>query len=342
LHAFEHLAERFVVMYGDTMVNVDLRRLWDAHPLSAAATLFLHPNDHPQDSDLVEIDDENRLVALHPYPHPAGAYFQNLVNAALYVFEKKALATSAGHGPLDFGKHVLPEMIARGEHIQAYVTREYIKDAGTPQRLERVRKDYASGRIAASSLEYALPAVFFDRDGTLNYERNWLSKPEQLELLPGAAEAVRLINEQGWLAVVITNQPVIARGECSEPGMRLIHNKLEWLLGEQHAYLDGIYYCPHHPEAGFSGERIDLKIDCACRKPGIELVERAVRDLNIDLKRSWFIGDRAGDINTARNARIASALVGTGPLSEEARVSSAPTIESENVLDAVRAILARI
>ncbi len=254
--------------------------------------------------------------------------------------KSKPLPVSAGARSLDFGKHIFPELLANGERLQGYITREYIKDAGTPKRLERVRADYASGRIVNSALDRALPAIFFDRDGTLNEEVPWISRPEQLTLIPGAGDAVRLVNERGWLAVVITNQAVVARGDCTEAELRRIHDKLEWLLGEQHAYLDGLYYCPHHPDAGYPGERPELKIKCACRKPGTELIERAVRDLHIDLSRSWFIGDRASDIRTAENAGIRSALVLTS-YGMQAKHECKPNLTGGNVLVTVQATLAQ-
>lgn len=307
LDAFDKLDDTFVVMYGDTMVNVDLGRLIAAHSPEASATLLVHPNDHPQDSDLVEMNDRNEIVAFHSYPHAANANLQNLVNAALYVFSKQALRASTS--PADIARHLFPALLAAGKILHGYRSREYIKDAGTPERLERVRGDYQSGRIESASFDLAAPAVFLDRDGTLNQERGWLSAPESLELLPGAAEAVRAINRSGRLAVVITNQPVVARGECSEAGLRRIHNRMEWLLGESHAYLDAIYYCPHHPDSGFPGERADLKISCECRKPATGLLEAATRDLNIDVSRSWMIGDREGDMQTAKNFGVRSILV---------------------------------
>jgi D,D-heptose 1,7-bisphosphate phosphatase len=307
LDAFDKLEDTFLVMYGDTMVNVDLKRLVGAHSPEASATLLVHPNDHPQDSDLVEMNDRNEVVAFHSYPHPVDANLQNLVNAALYVFSKQALRASAT--PADIARHLFPALLAAGQILHGYRSREYIKDAGTPERLERVRGDYQSGRVESASFAVAAPAVFLDRDGTLNQERGWLSAPESLELMPGAAEAVRAINCAGRLAVVVTNQPVVARGECSEAGLRQIHNRLEWLLGESHAYLDAIYYCPHHPDGGFPGERADLKVPCECRKPATGLLETAARDLNIDIARSWMIGDREGDRQAAKNFGIRSILV---------------------------------
>jgi D,D-heptose 1,7-bisphosphate phosphatase len=338
--AYEKLQDVFVVMYGDTLVNVDLQRLLAAHSEEATATLLVHPNDHPQDSDLVELDEHGKVMAFHPYPHPPGIYFENLVNAALYVFSKDALREPLPQtGASDIAKHLFPALLARDKSLSGYRSREYIKDAGTPERLERVRKDYTSGRVAAAAFEQALPAVFLDRDGTLNYECGWLHAPEQLELLPGAAEAVRAINEAGRLAVVITNQPVVARGECTEQGLRRIHNKLEWLLGESHAYFDALYYCPHHPEKGFPGERADLKIACECRKPGDALLRTAASELHVDISRSWMIGDRAGDVQAAQRFGIRSAQVQSNQEHFRDLEQAQPDFRARGVLEAVEHIL---
>jgi histidinol-phosphate phosphatase family protein len=308
------LAERFLVFYGDTMVNVDLGRIWDRHVASGAGvTLLLHPNDHPLDSDLVEMDGADWITAFHNRPHPAGKYFQNLVNAGLYVMEKTALVPWAMDvRPMDFGKDLFPAMLRAGQRLLGYNTPEYIKDIGTPERYDRVSAEYASGVIARSSLQTPQPTVFLDRDGTLNREVDGVTSPEKLELLPGVAEAIYKLNRSGMRAVVISNQPIIAKGFCREADVQAVHNKLETLLGAEHAFLDRIYYCPHHPEKGFEGERVELKIACDCRKPGIGMVQRAVRDLNVDLKQSWLIGDTTTDLQTAKNAGLKSILVRTG------------------------------
>jgi D,D-heptose 1,7-bisphosphate phosphatase len=345
IDAFDKLDDVFFVVYGDTMLNVDLLRMAASHARHPSATLFLHPNDHPHDSDLVELNGSNEIVAFHPYPHPPGEYFANLVNAGLYVVSKELLrpywTTRNAHSyPLDFAKHVFPNLIASGARVFGYLSREYIKDAGTPERLERVRLDYSSGRVERGSLHIPVPAVFLDRDGTLNYERGWLSKPELLELLPGAAAAVRAINESGRLAVVVSNQPVIARGECTEAGMRNIHNKLEWLLGECHAFVNGIYYCPHHPDKGFPSERAELKFTCSCRKPATGLLDLATRELNIDIARSWLIGDSVRDIQAAANFGLRSALVrNNGCSTGENPGNCKPDVEFDTLLEATEFIL---
>jgi D,D-heptose 1,7-bisphosphate phosphatase len=341
LSAFDKLEETFIVLYGDTMLNVDLGRMQAAHKTDAAATIFVHPNDHPHDSDLVELDAHNRVLAFHSYPHPPGHYFANLVNAALYIVSKQSLRPWCAEKlplsrPLDLAKDLFPQMAAQGAPLYGYRSREYIKDAGTPERLDRVRSDYASGKIHDRSFANPLPAVFLDRDGTLNVDKHWIHSPDDIELLPGAAEAVRAINESGRLAVVITNQPVVARGECTEAELARIHNRLAWLLGESHAFLDAVYYCPHHPDRGFTGERQDLKHACSCRKPAVGLFEMAARTLNIDREKSWMIGDSAADIEAARKFGISSVLLRSeGQTVEPCR----PHFEAETLLEAIRFVL---
>ena len=340
LGAFDALADRFAVMYGDTMLNVDLSRLLRAHQRSGAdASLVVHPNDHPHDSDLVEIDSAGRIIAFHPYPHNPEEYYPNLVNAALYMLEKRALEHwRDAAGPLDFGKHLFPAMLADGGVLYAYRTPEYIKDAGTAARLDAVTADYNSGRIGRGSLETPAPAVFLDRDGTINEEVNRVAKAEQLMLFQDAATAIRMINQSGCRAIVITNQPVVARGECTERELARIHNKMETLLGREGAYVDGIFWCPHHPDRGFAGERPELKIRCECRKPGIALIQRACDTLNLDLAHSWLIGDSTVDVRTAKNADLRSVLVQTGHAGRDGRYPDEPDYVAPTLTAAVRLI----
>jgi len=349
LAGFEQLAERFLVLYGDTMVNVDPGRLWSVHERGGAdATLLLHPNDHPLDSDLVEMEPNGRIVAFHNRPHPPGVWRQNLVNAALYVLEKRALAPFHASrfalqpsSTIDFGKDLFPAMLARGATLLGYNSPEYIKDIGTPERYDRVCAEFANGTIARSSLTVAQRAVFLDRDGTLIPDKDCLRSADGLELLPGVAGAIRELNHHAWRTVVVTNQPVIAKGWCDEAEMQRMHNKLETLLGIEHAFLDRIYYCPHHPEAGFEGERKELKIRCECRKPGIGMIQKAVAELNVDPAQSWLIGDTTTDLQTAKNAGLRSVLVGTGSGGKDGKHAAQPDFIAENLMEAVRIILGR-
>jgi D,D-heptose 1,7-bisphosphate phosphatase len=319
-----------------------LERIWQTHlRRQADATLLLHPNDHPLDSDLVEANAQGWITAFHNRPHPADQWFQNLVNAGLYVVCKSALGPWAmRHEPLDFGKDLFPAMLKRGAKLLAYNSPEYIKDVGTPERYDRINAQYDAGVVQRSSLGTPQPAVFLDRDGTLVPDRDCLRSPDDLELLPHVPEAIRLLNEHGWRAVVATNQPVIAKGWCTEADLDKVHRKLETLLGRQHAYLDRIYHCPHHPDAGFPGERPELKMDCNCRKPKPGMLLQAAAELNLDLAASWMVGDTTTDLQAARSAGVKAILVRTGKGGRDGKFPATPDCVAEDLLDAVHLILA--
>lgn len=339
--ALHLLAPRFLVLYGDTFLDVDLRSLWRSHERSGAAgTLFLHPNDHPEDSDLVELGSDGRVTAIHPYPHPPGAVYRNLVNAALYVFENGTLeAYASATAPSDIARHMFPAMLADQVTLHGYVSAEYIKDMGTPARLDKVECDIASGLVDRLSLRRKRHAVFMDRDGTINREVGHLKRADDIELLPNAASAIRALNRQGLLAVVVTNQPVVARGDVTEAQLQHIHAKLEWMLGQEGAYLDGIYACPHHPDSGFAGEVAALKIDCRCRKPETALVDAACAQMAIDPRASWFVGDTTTDVECGRRAGLRTIVLQTGHAGRDGKFPVRADYEAPDLQAAVHWII---
>ena len=152
-------------------------------------------------------------------------------------------------------------------------------------------------------------AIFLDRDGTINKYVGFLTKSEDFELIPGVAEAIKMINKSGYLAIVVTNQPVIARGECTWEELRTIHDKMETELGKAAAFVDAIYVCPHHPDKGFEGERPEYKCDCDCRKPKAGMLLQASVDFNIDLSQSHMIGDSENDIAAGEIANCAGSYL---------------------------------
>ncbi len=340
LQSLDTLPPRFFVMYGDVMMAVDLARMAQAHHSAGAAfTAFVHPNDHPFDSDLVEADAQGRVTQLHNAPHAPDRIYANLVNAALYVVERDALRSFARPGKQDFTKDVMPCLIACGAKVLAYRSADYIKDMGTPERLARVEADLKNGKIDLAASGKLRAAVFLDRDGTLNVEKGFLASAEGLELLPGVGAALKVLRQAGYSLVVITNQPVIARGEASEDDVAAIHRRLEWDLGKEGAYLDAVYLCPHHPDKGFPGERPELKIACDCRKPGTAMVEQACRDLALDPRLSWMIGDQTRDIELARRAGLRSVVVRTGTGGSDGRYSATPDFIADDLSAAARLIL---
>jgi len=230
-------------------------------------------------------------------------------------------------------------MLQENKEIYGYISTEYIKDMGAPARLEKVERDIKSGKVDSLKFNTKKRALFLDRDGVINKEVNHLSKPEQFELISGVANAIRKVNSAGILVVVITNQPVIARGELAEDGLRLIHNKMDTLLGEDGAYIDRVYYCPHHPDKGFNGEVEELKIECTCRKPNAGLFEKAVEELNIDLDKSWMVGDRTADILAANRLQLRSILVNTGYAGNDCKYTAKPDFVVDNIESAVYLML---
>jgi histidinol-phosphate phosphatase family protein len=324
------------------MLDVDLTRFWTWHSCdeSAVASLFLHPNDHPQDSDLVEIDAGHRILRFHPYPHPANAYLPNMVNAALYILRREALPQYDETGPaLDFARDLFPGMLQSGARLRGYVSPEYIKDVGTPDRLDRVNRDFWMGIISHASLSVSKPAVFVDRDGTLNEDRGYIASPEDFRVFNFVGRALRRLNEAGWPTVIVTNQPVLARGEANYDDLRRIHGKLDAEMARFSAYFDRLYLCPHHPDSGFWGEVFELKIKCACRKPAPGLIFEAQRDLNLDLAESWLIGDSSADVGAAAAAGLTSILVQTGLDSVNAKHTCHPDFVAGNFATAVDFIL---
>jgi histidinol-phosphate phosphatase family protein len=335
------LDDRFFVLYGDTFMDVDLRKMWNAHVGSGAVgTLLLHPNDHPQDSDLVDIDPHGTVRAILAYPHPPGREVRNLVNAALYVLERIGLEdVTPVEGKADIAKNMFPRMLDLGRRLHGYVTPEYIKDMGTPERLDKVERDFIAGLPERLSSRRLRSAVFLDRDGTLIREVNHLTSPDQLDLLPGVAAAVRRLNRNGTLAVVVTNQPVVARGDITVEGLARVHARFESQLGAEGAFIDGLYFCPHHPDKGFLGEVPELKRSCFCRKPEPGLIDQACRDLNIDRRDSWMIGDTTSDIEAGRRAGIRTILLRTGYAGSDAKHAVKPDYICPDLPDAVEWVL---
>lgn len=322
----ESLTEDFILLNGDILFDVDLARMVSFHKDHAAlVTLATHPNSHPYDSALIFADVDGKVTRwLHK--EEERTVYRNRVNAGIHILSPEILKPFTEVQRLDLDRDILKTLV-QGGRVYAYDTPEYIHDMGTPERYAQVCEDAKLGRVEVKNLSRPQRAVFLDRDGTINVYKGFIHRAEDIELLPGAAEGIRRINESGALAIVVTNQPVIARGECDWGELERIHNTLETLLGREGAYLDAIYVCPHHPDKGFAGERPEYKIKCDCRKPKPGLLLRAAEDFNIDLADSWIIGDSMRDVQAGIAAGCHTALIGHTAETEQ-RVS----VRHENLL----------
>ena len=332
----DQLTEDFLLLNADAVFDVDFHRFVAYHKAKGGlATLFVHANSHPYDSGLLIADETGRVTQWLAKEDERPRWYSNCVNAGLHIINPVVLDMSGidagligsqvdGSGRIfkvDLDRQILKPLCRTGR-LFCYDSPEYVKDMGTPDRFKNVCEDYEKGRITSRNLLNRQKAVFLDRDGTINRYVGFLRNIDDFELLPGVAEAIRQINERGYLAVVATNQPVIARGEVTVDQLREIHNKMETLLGNEGAYLDAIYFCPHHPDKGFPNEVAELKRECGCRKPKPGMLLTAAKDLNIDLQQSWMVGDGKNDIEAGKAAGCRTALIGEEAFGQDVTVRS--------------------
>ena len=329
LFKMDGLSEDFLLLCGDVIFDIDFARFIDFHKRHKAwASLMSHPNGHPYDSSLLVTETlppaekgglpiETGKVTAWLTKEDERVFYKNRVNAGLQIISPELLEETMKHfvprhadnpDKIDLDRDVLKPNIKSGR-IFAYDTSEYIKDMGTPDRYYETENDIKSGKVHAKNLSCKQKAIFLDRDGTINKENGFITKQNQFELVPNAATAIKKINKSGFLAIVVTNQPVIARGDATFEELRLIHDKMETELGKDGAFIDAIYFCPHHTDKGFAGERIEYKCNCPCRKPKPGMILQAAKDFNIDLKASYMIGDGKNDVLAGENAGLKESVL---------------------------------
>ena len=305
--------EPFFLLNADAAFDVDFNRMLDFHKKHGGlATLFTHPNSHPYDSGLIIADKDGHVEKWLSKEDERPQWYNNRVNAGLHIIDPEVLDLSLKNldidpmtgfpkGKVDLDRQILKPLCGTGKMF-CYDSPEYVKDMGTPERFHQVEADYKNGVVQAKNLHNKQKAIFLDRDGVINKHIGFLRHIDDFELIDGVSDAIKHINQSGYLAIVVTNQPVIARGEVTWDELHEIHRKMETLLGKVGAYIDGLYICPHHPDKGFEGERPEYKFDCDCRKPKPGMLLQAAKDFNIDLSLSYMIGDNSTDVEAGQNA----------------------------------------
>ena len=305
----DQLTDDFLLLNADALFDIDFNRLISFHKRKGGlATIFTHPNSHPYDSGLIIADDNHCVKQWLTKEDDRPIYYDNRVNAGLHVLKRSLLDQVIHKDKIDLDRDLLKPLAGQGQ-LYCYDSPEYVKDMGTPERYKAVCEDFVQGIVQRKNLKNKQRAIFLDRDGTINKYVGFLRDIDDFTLEDGVAKAIRKINELGYLAIVVTNQPVIARGEVTFDELKQIHQKMQVLLGKEGAYLDGIYVCPHHPDSGFPGEIKELKIECDCRKPKPGMLLQAAKDFNIDLENSWMVGDSQNDILAGQNAGCHTCLV---------------------------------
>ena len=336
----EYIQEDFILVYADLLFDINIKKMHCFHKEhQAAATLFVHTNSHPFDSDLVVADSCGRIGKIDFKGNERDYDYDNCVNAGITIFSKKIFQYVKKPEKLSLEKNIIRNMIEDRETVMAYYSPEYVKDVGTPERIAVAEAEYLSGKIERLNLKYKQKAIFLDRDGTINLFKGLITNPDQIELVSDAEEALRKINESDYMALVVTNQPVVARGDCTEEEVVNINRRLVTLLGQKGVYVDDLSYCPHHPDKGYEGERPEFKIHCNCRKPNTGMIDAFAEKYNIDLEKSWMIGDTYRDIQTGKNAGMKSVLVKSDANPEKERFDAVEDYYVTSLLEAVNVVM---
>ena len=299
-----------LVVYGDILFNIDFDKFFKFHIKNKSElTLFVHPNNHPYDSDIVELDSNDRVKKFHRKPHK-NYNLGNLCMSGIYIINKNLLKFIKKNEYQDFSKTFLPKVLKNKKKIFAYRSREYVKDLGTPERLIKAKKEINYMKYKKGSLKSKIPAIFIDRDGVINKDKYNFKYQNPFNFIEGCFRAVKKINNKGYLSIIVTNQPAVAKGFITLEKLKNDFKKIESIFGKKNCYFDRIYYCPCHPSKGFPGEVKKYKRNCSWRKPNNGMFLRAINDLNIDTKKSFMIGDTNRDFISAKKTSIEFINVG--------------------------------
>lgn len=299
-----------LVIYSDILFNIDLKKFIRFHnDKKSDLTLFTHPNDHPYDSDLVEVNENSRVTNFHN-KYSKKKYAGNLCLSGIYIIKKKILKYLSKNDYQDFSKDFLPKIIKKNLKVFSYKSREYAKDIGTPLRYKIAIKEFNSDKFKKGNINSKIPAVFLDKDGVINKDNYNFKYQNPHKFIDGTFDAIKKINKNGYLAILVTNQPAVAKGFISLKKLIKDFKTLESLLGEMRCYLDEIYFCPCHPQKGFIGENKKFKRSCSWRKPNNGMLLKAIKDLNVDIKNSFMIGDTINDLIAAKKSEIRFIKVG--------------------------------
>ena len=297
-------ADDVIIIYADNRSDVDLRRLLTFHRSHVdPVTMLLFHAPNPSACGIVELDPAGRIIDFVEKPAVPKS---DLANGGIYVFRRDAFQEIAAMGAFDIGFEVLPKFVGR---MRGFVHDGYHLDVGTLEAYERAKADAAA--VASRSRPYKgtqRPAVFLDRDGTIIHEVSYLSRPDQVRLIDGAAEAIAQLQSSGFACVVVTNQSAVGRGFISEGDLDRIHAEMNAQLARHGVRLDGIYHCSTVPH---SADR--TVVECVNRKPGPGMLWRAAIELGLDLSESWMVGDMISDVLAGLNAQCrGSVLVKSG------------------------------
>jgi histidinol-phosphate phosphatase family protein len=326
-------ADEIAIIDAGNLSDIDLRPLLAFHRQHGdPLTMVLFQTPNPRACGIAELDGEERVVSFVEKPErPTG----NLANAGLYVVDAAAYREIAAMKAFDLGFDVLPKFVGR---MRGWVWGGYYLNIGTHEALERARREVTSTfpAQAGSGSGSRRPAIFLDRDGTLIEHVHYLSDPASVQLLPGAAEALKRFRRAGFTRVLVTNQSAIGRGMLTEERLGQIHTEMNRQLAARGATIDAVYHCPDVP---VSDDR--TVVENPDRKPGPGMLLRAAADLKLDLGTSWMVGDLISDVLAGQNAGCRSILLESGQTtSGEVQALSGQFLTAPNLAASAELILA--
>lgn len=306
----KNFTDNILIIFGDLLFKIDFQKYFSYHlKNNSDLTVLSHPSDHLFDSDIIDVDKDNKIKKIFLKPHKKKLLTNNLTMAGIFILKKSLLSVIPKKKKLDFSKFFLKKIIKLNKKVFSYYSREYCKDFGTPKRLKKIRSHYRKLYLNYYSFRNKIPAIFLDRDGVLNKDLGPNKYSNPLDLLDNSLKALKKLRNSKYLIVLVSNQSSVAKGFLTLDQLNYSFKIYQSFLAKQNFYFDMIYYCPHHPERGFKGENLKYKINCKCRKPKPGMLLKAKKDLNIDLKNSYFVGDNITDFKAADKVKVKSILV---------------------------------
>lgn len=341
------IAGDFLVFYGDDLTDMDFHALLEYHKKKGGvATVVMRALPPGYKSTSIITLDANKKIKVFlekPSEELVAQYAdeEKFINSGMYVCKKDIFKYIPAGEKYDFAKQVFP-LLMQEEGLFGYVTGEFFREIGRVEKYEAFLKEVEGKKSIFDIAPKGRKAVFLDRDGVLNENLPCITGIDKLKVLPGVSKAVARLNASGFLVVVVSNQPDIAKGKMTFGQVKLVHEKLVAVLAEEGGHIDRFFVCPHHPEKGFPGEIPELKMDCDCRKPKPGLLLDACRELNIDLGQSWMVGDSKTDVLAGIAAGAKTVFVsggGSGSRNEVGLDGVSADVVVRDLVEAVNRIL---
>lgn len=299
------LENDLIVVHGDLFIDFPIdEMLAQIVDPKIGFIQLVHPSNHMNDSDVVIVNQDYYISRIQMKPHPDDLCVRNLCNAGVFVFSKfwlrriMELGQKISSQKIDLDRDLVPRLLQEGVIGKAHQNIGLVRDLGTPERL----KEFKISVLKA--FDYRKPIIFLDRDGVINEEKGWIKDFANFHIFEDVGESIQILNQSGFRVIVVTNQPVIARGEATIDDIYKLHASLDMYLARRGAYVDSYFVCPHHTDSGFEGEILELKMDCSCRKPKIGLLIEAILNFPTNLDECWMIGDTWRDRMAAENIGI--------------------------------------